>query len=348
IADFIGRRKTIALGLLPVTAGLLLLSYVPVWPFVAVQYGLVWFGMSTVRLMSRAMPADEIASDGGLLPARRLMMVMMPLWFFDALGPFAGSFALSAGYQPSDLHFSGAILSLIAFASAMILIKESLGSDVIRKARAGPKIAFRRLGREFWLLALGMTIFSFCWSSSVPYLGNLSVGPWGVDVVTYGFSWSLFSLTAALIMYPASTYADRNLKRALAAGVLGNGVIFVWFGLGYGVAQMYLINLLWAVPFVLWIGSERSIIVLVVSEETKGRALGTYDLLMGVTAMGAQVFGALVWDLTDSLRLVWSISGLGMILSLMVLIPILRRIASLDRKSEPVVTLGHDVASMDE
>jgi hypothetical protein len=131
-------------------------------------------------------------------------------------------------------------------------------------------------------------------------------------------------------MYPASNFADKNLKHALLAGVLGNALIFIWFGLGWGALQMYLINLLWAIPFVLWIGAERSIIVLVVSEETKGRALGTYDLLMGVTSMGAQIFGALVWDFTDSLRLVWNISGVGMVICFIALIPILRRITSFD------------------
>lgn len=334
IADFIGRRKTIALGLIPATVGLLLLSYVPIWPLVAIQYGLVWFGMSTVRLMSRAMPADEIASDGGLNPARRMMMVTMPLWFFDALGPFAGTFAFSAGYQSSNLHFTGAILSFVAFLSAMLVVRESLGTEVMARARVGPKIALRGLGREFWMLALGMVIFSFAWSSSVPYLGNLSVGPWAVDRVTYGLTWSLFSFVAALIMYPASNLADRNLKRALMAGVAGNGIVFVWFGLGAGVVQMYLINLLWAVPFVLWIGAERSIIVLVVTKETKGRALGTYDLLMGLVSMAAQAFGAIVWEATESLRLVWSISGVLMLGCLVLLVPILQSITSLDRSIE--------------
>jgi MFS family permease len=332
IADFIGRRKTIALGLLPSGFGLLLMSYVPVWPLVAVQYGLVWFGMSTVRLMSRAMPADEIEADGGLNPARRLMMVTMPLWFFDALGPFVGTWALSSGYTPSNLHLTGAVLSAAAFLAAMLLVKESLGSDIIQRARLGPKIAFRSLGREFWLLALGMIGFSFCWSSSVPYLGNLSVGPWAVDEVTYGLTWSLFSFVAAMIMYPAGTFADRNLKRALMAGVLGNGLIFIWFGFGYGALQMYLINFLWAIPFVLWIGAERSIVILVVSKETKGRALGTYDLLMGVTAMAAQFFGSLVWEFTGSLRVVWTISGAGMCLCFVLLIPVLQHITSFESR----------------
>ncbi|MCK5388979.1 MAG: hypothetical protein KAJ36_00710, partial [Candidatus Thorarchaeota archaeon] len=68
LADFIGRKRTIALGFIPISIGLLTLSYFPIWPFIPIQYGLVWFGMSTSRLMSRAIPADEIAADDGLKP----------------------------------------------------------------------------------------------------------------------------------------------------------------------------------------------------------------------------------------------------------------------------------------
>jgi predicted MFS family arabinose efflux permease len=344
IADFIGRRWTIALGFLPVTFGLATMSFIPIWPYIAIQYALVWFGMSTARLMSRAIPADEIASDDGHNPARRLMMVMMPLWFLDALGPFLGSILLSAGYQSSNLHSLGAIISIVTFVSALVLIKESLGSEIRKKARSGPKISVRQLGRDYWLLALGMIGFSFSWSLSIQYLGNLCVGPWNVDAITYGLTWSLFSLTSALIMYPASVITDRNLKGSLIAGVSGNAIIFLWFSIGSGAFMMYLINFIWAIPFVLWIGAERSIIVLVVSEETKGRALGTYDLLMGIVGMLGQLFGAMIWEITDSLRTVWLTAGVGMLLSCVVLFMLLRRIKNIKlvgihQQGEPIFKL---------
>ncbi|MCK4567592.1 MAG: hypothetical protein KAU48_09815, partial [Candidatus Thorarchaeota archaeon] len=234
LADFIGRKRTIALGFIPISIGLLTLSYFPIWPFIPIQYGLVWFGMSTSRLMSRAIPGDEIAADDGSKPARRLMMVMMPLWFVDGLGPLVGTFLFSMGYQSSDLHLIGGLLGIFTFVSAMLLIRESLDSKIIKKARAGPKIAIRNLGRSFWLLVIGMIGFIFAWMMAIPLLGNLCVGPWGVDTITYGLTWSLFSIVAAIIMYPASILADRNLKATLLAGTIGTGIIFLWFSLGSG------------------------------------------------------------------------------------------------------------------
>jgi MFS family permease len=310
IADFIGRKWTISIGFLPIVIGLFTMSFFPIWPYVAIQYGLVWFGMSTARLMARAIPADEIAADDGAKPARRLMMVMMPLWFVDALGPMVGAFLLSSGYQSGNLHFIGSFCAFITFLSSVILLRESLGTEVIKKARSGPKVSLRKFGRSFWLLAIGMIGFVYSWSSSIPFVGNLSVGPWGVDTVTYGLTWSLFSLTSALFMYPGSSLADRNLKATLFVGVFGNALVLLWFSMGSGAFWLYVINFAWAIPFVLWTGSVKSIIVLVVSEEVKGRALGTYDLLMGFVMMTGQFIGASIWELSGSLRVVYGVAGI--------------------------------------
>ena len=306
----IGLVFSISIGFLPIVIGLFTMSFFPIWPYVAIQYGLVWFGMSTARLMARAIPADEIAADDGAKPARRLMMVMMPLWFVDALGPTVGAFLLSSGYQSGNLHLLGSFCAVITFVSSAILLRESLGTEVIKKARSGPKVSLRKFGRSFWLLAFGMIGFVFSWASSIPFVGNLSVGPWGVDTVTYGLTWSLFSLTSALFMYPASSLADRNLKATLLVGVLGNALVLLWFSIGSGAFWLYVINFVWAIPFVLWTGSVKSIIVLVVSEEVKGRALGTYDLLMGVVMMTAQFVGASIWEISGSLRVVYGVAGI--------------------------------------
>jgi MFS family permease len=333
IADFIGRKWTISIGFLPIVIGLFTMSFFPIWPYVAVQYGLVWFGMSTARLMARAIPADEIAADDGANPARRLMMVMMPLWFVDALGPTVGAFLLSTGYQSGNLHLIGSFCALISFASSVILLRESLGSEVIKKARTGPKISVRKFGRSFWLLALGMIGFVFSWSSSIPFIGNLSVGPWGVDTVTYGLTWSLFSLTSALFMYPASSLADRNLKATLLAGVLGNALCFLWFSVGSGAIWLYVINFAWAIPFVFWTGSVKSIIVLVVSEEVKGRALGTYDLLMGLVSMAGQFIGGSIWEISGNLRVVYGVAGI-VALATTLLISVLLRFIHIPNHAE--------------
>ena len=332
LTDFVGRRWTLVIGFVPIFVGLLSLSFLPIWPLIPVQFGLIWYGLASARIMSRAIPADEIEASGGKSPARKIMMVMMPVFFVDGFGPIIGSYLLSIGYVPADLHRLASLGSIAAIIAAIVLFKESLGEEVIQKARAGAKLSARQLGSDFWKLAAGMIAFSFFWAMAIQYLGNLSVNDWNVDTVTYGLTWSAFSLFGALIMYPASILADRNLKVALFAAVAGNGVIFILFAIGTGVPMMYLVNLLWAPPFMVFVGAERSIVVVTVPEEAKGRALGTYQSLMSGIAIIAAMVGAVLWELNGSLRFVWGLAGIAMLANLVILGLALR---SIKLKREP-------------
>jgi hypothetical protein len=276
------------------------------------------------------MPADEIAKDKGRNPAQRFMMVTMPLWFVDGLSPLLGAFLLSNGFTSSFLHLIASFGAIAALVATLVTLRESLEDKIVEKAKKGPIIPIRGLGRDFWKMAAGMASYIFFWSFSIQYLGNLCVDEWGVDTVTYGLTWSLFSLTSAGLMYFSSKLADRNLKVALTGAVAGNGLVFIAFGVGEGIPMMFLINFLWAIPFIIWIGSEKSLIMANVPEEAKGRALGTYGFTMNTVSIFSNMFGAILWEITNSLRFVWILAGIGMLLTTIVLIPILR---SLDFKS---------------
>jgi predicted MFS family arabinose efflux permease len=157
-------------------------------------------------------------------------------------------------------------------------------------------------------------------------LGNISVDDWGVDTFTYGLTWSTFSLASAVLMYVVSSITDRNLKAALIVGVAGNGVVFIIWSIGSGAALMFLLNFLWAIPFAIWLGAERSLLILSVSEEMKGRALGTFQVLMSLTSIIAAYIGALLWEASGSLRNVYGLAGIVMLCSLLYLIPLLKTI----------------------
>jgi hypothetical protein len=127
-------------------------------------------------------------------------------------------------------------------------------------------------------------------------------------------------------MYTASGIADRSLKGGLLFGVAGNGAAYIVFALGSGAPLMYALNIAWAIPFIVWVGTERSLVAMSVGEEVKGRALGTYELIIGLTSIFAVSFGALVWTLTGSLRFVWGLSGMGMILTTAIVYALVRGI----------------------
>ncbi|MFW9804999.1 MAG: MFS transporter [Candidatus Thorarchaeota archaeon] len=326
MADFFGRRKTMAFSLVPISFGLLTLSFFPVWPTIPIQFGLVMFGLSSVRLMQRAIPADVVEAERSQDPARKFMMIMVPLWAIDGISPLIGAFLLNIGLLPTHLYLIAAIGGVLACIAVLIGIRESLGDEIIEKAKQGPRVPIRSLGRNFWMFAGGMLTYFFFYSSAISYLGVLCVDFWGVDLTVYGISWSVFSFTGAIIMYAMSGIADKNLKAALTAAVFGNGLTFVGFGLGSGDLWLIILNIIWAFPFMLWLGGVRSIVASTVSEELKGRAFGTYDMVLGLTAMFAASFGALLWQISGSLRLVWILAGIGMILVTFVIAFVLKRI----------------------
>ncbi|MFW9887201.1 MAG: MFS transporter [Candidatus Thorarchaeota archaeon] len=326
MGDFLGRKKTMAFSLIPISFGLGTLSFYPVWPIIPIQFGLVMFGMSSVRLMQRAIPADVVQAERSQDAARKFMMVMVPMWAMDGISPLLGTFILSIGFQPQHLYLIAAVGGAFTCVAILLLVKESLGDEIIKKAKQGPRVPIRSLGANFWLFSGGMLMYFFFYSSAISYLGVLSVDEWGVDISVYGVSWSVFSITGALIMYSLSGLADKNLKAALIAAVFGNGLSFIGLSVGTGDLWLIVLNLLWAFPFMVWLGTVRSIVASTVSEELKGRAFGTYDMVLGLTAVFATSFGALLWQISGSLRLVWMLAGIGMILVTVVIAFIIRRI----------------------
>ncbi|MHA2020592.1 MAG: MFS transporter [Candidatus Thorarchaeota archaeon] len=326
MSDFFGRRKTMAFSLVPISFGLLTLSFYPIWPTIPIQFGLVMFGISSVRLIQRAIPADVIEAERIQDPARKFMMIMVPLWLMDGISPLMGTILLSIGLLPQHLYLIAAIGGGFACIAVILGIKESLAKEIIEKAKQGPRIPIRSLGRNFWMFSGALVCYFFFYSSAISYLGVLCVDEWMVDITTYGLSWSLFSFTGAVIMYSVSGFADKNVKAALVVAILGNGLSFIGFGLGSGAIWLYVINIIWAFPFMLWLGSVRTIIAYSVPEDLKGRAFGTYDMLAGLTAMFAASFGALLWQMTGSLRFVWILAGSGMILVTFIIAFVLRKI----------------------
>ena len=309
IADMVGRKRTMVFSFIPLSVGLLMLALIPIWPFLPLAYGLASFGWSFILIISRAVPADEIAADGGENAARRFTMVLLPAFLVDGLSPAIASGFLIMGMAAKELLLMGAGGAIVAMIATMLFVRESLSVDIRNSAREGTKVPFRNLGRTFWILAAGMLPFMFAFNMALPYFGNLCVGEWGIDAATFGFTWSAFSLTSVLLMHAASGWADRSVRGALLLGIVANALILIAFGLGSGVLMLFLFNILWAVPVMFWIGAERVLVVSEVSNEMKGRALGYYSVLMSSTSLLAAPFGAYVWTTTGSLRVLWVLAG---------------------------------------
>ena len=118
-----------------------------------------------------------------------------------------------------------------------------------------------------------------------------------------------------ILMYGLGSATDRNIRLTLIAALLSTAIITGLFAYGTSLQDLVILNILLAAPIVIWSGAEKTLAVNGVSNEMKGRALGTYQFLMSTTRLFGQFIGAVLWEYFGSLRSVYGISSVaGMIL----------------------------------
>ncbi|MBN2228462.1 MAG: hypothetical protein JW779_02640 [Candidatus Thorarchaeota archaeon] len=339
VADFIGRKNAMSFAFIPMFIGLVSLRFLPIWPLVPLEYGITSFGWAFIIIMSRAMPADEITIIGTENSARIFNMTLLPAFLVDGISPIAAAMLLQSGYVAGDLHLLAAVGTMVALVANTRIVRESLGRDVIEKAKAGALISFRGLGKNFWIFTLGMFGYVFMGNLAFPYLGNLIVGEWGLDEATYGYAWAAYSFTSVILMYSVSGVTDRNVRVALIMAIWSTAVIVGIFAFGEGVLTLVILNIVWAAPLVIWTGAENILAVNGVGSEMKGRALGTYQFMMSSTRLFGSFVGALLWDYFGSLRTVYSISSIGGLIITIFLTYALMSI-KLERKPKKAPVLG--------
>ncbi len=334
ISDFIGRKNTMVISFIPMAIGLLGMWLNPIWPFVAIEYGVVYFGWASILVITTAIPADEIQADGGSNSARTFTMVLMPAFLVDGISPVLAGVLLENGYSASFLHLIASIGAVLALVATFAFVRESLDKEIIKKARKGPIITIRGLGKNFWKFVIGIAGCIFFLRSAFPYLGNLVVGEWALTDAQYGYAWAFYSLTSVIVLYFAGTLADRNVKAAQIVALLGNAIIALLFSVFQGFWVLVTLNIAWALPVALWIGAENTIVSGSVTEEKKGRALGTYRYATSIAGFFAFSFGAYIWEISDSLTFLYQFAGIGTLLFIIVMALALNSIELPDRQKE--------------
>ncbi|MFW9787470.1 MAG: hypothetical protein ACFFE2_01020 [Candidatus Thorarchaeota archaeon] len=314
LADYIGRKNVMIVGFIPMFSGLLALRFLPIWPIIPLEYATIQIGWAFILIMTSAIPADEIAQTSGVNAARTFNMVLLPAFLIDGSSPIIAGILLNAGYVAGDLHLLAAIGALVAMVATHLGVRESLGEDIIKRAKSGSIITIRGLGRNFWVFVSGMLGYVFVMNFAFPYLGNLVVNEWGVSESVYAFAWSAWSFTCVISMYGVGSATDKNIRLALVVGLYSTAIIVGLYSYGASLTDLIIMNILLAVPIVIWSGAEKTLAVNGVSEEMKGRALGTYQFLMASTRLIGQFIGTLLWEYFGSLRTVFGVASIaGMI-----------------------------------
>ena len=309
LADIIGRKMALVISFIPQVIGLLLLYFIPIWPFITISYSLQYFGWSFVLVISRTIPADEISNDNGPTATRKITMVLMPAYAVDAISPIVAVLLLQAGIQVHTLLLLGAVIAVIAMLLSVIFVQDTYDPIVIDEEENISENPLKELGNPFWIFTLAMVGYYSVWGMASPYLGILSVNEWGVSLDVFGMASSVFSVVTVLLMYTLSGIAGRRTKTGLFLSLIGNSIIMIIIGVGSGMWLLVILNGFWAAPLIVWTATEGVLIVNGVPADLKGTALGLFSSTTSATGLFSAPLGALVWSISGSLRFLWIVSG---------------------------------------
>jgi len=184
IADMVGRKRTMVFSFIPLSAGLLMLALIPIWPLLPLAYALASFGWSFILIISRAVPADEIAADGGKNAARRFTMVLLPAFLVDGLSP-AGMLPFMFAFNMALPYFGNLVVGewgIDASIFGLTWSAFSLTSVLLMHAASGWTDRSVRGALLFGIVANSLILLLFGVGSGAPMLFLFNI-LWAVPVM---------------------------------------------------------------------------------------------------------------------------------------------------------------------
>ncbi len=119
----------------------------------------------------------------------------------------------------------------------------------------------------------------------------------GVPTTQLPVLWALLNVVRSLLSWPMGRAADKfGRRRALMAGWLWYAACYAGFALARERWQIWALFAAYGLVAALTEGTERALIASAVPVETRGRALGVYNLVSGAGLLAASVLAGQVWD----------------------------------------------------
>ncbi len=208
-----------------------------------------------------------------------------------AIGPLvAAAFLLVWPGQLRRVFLLAAVPGAIAVFALLAIREEPLNRAVraadAKPARAGPVPA--RL-----LTAIGL----FTLGNSTDALLLLRAGTLGVATAHLPLLWAVLHVVRAAVSWPMGRLADALGRRAtLIAGWLWYAVCYLGFAAGHAAWQMWILFAAYGLVAALTEGAERALIADAAPPESRGRALGLYNLVSGVGLVSASILAGEVWE----------------------------------------------------
>ena len=143
------------------------------------------------------------------------------------------------------------------------------------------------------LTAIGV----FTVGNSTDALLLLRAGTLGVPTVQLPLLWGALHLVRAIFSWPLGRVADQlGRERTLMVGWLWYAACYAGFAFARAPAHVWILFAAYGLVAALTEGTERAMIADAVPPETRGRALGIYNLVSGAGLIAASVLAGELWE----------------------------------------------------
>ncbi|HVT02264.1 MAG TPA: MFS transporter [Thermoanaerobaculia bacterium] len=205
------------------------------------------------------------------------------------IGPLIAALLLARGMTLRHLFMVSVIPGLIGVILLLFFLSEP--KRVIKPREIRETEAPRRLPTTIRGPLLSIALFYLANSSDVFLLLQATAA--GVAAKWLPLMWSAHHLIKALFSTAAGSLSDRTDRRyMLIAGWSSYALIYFLFPFSHSLGFFFFLFIAYAIPFTLAEGTERAWMAGFVSSDLRGRALGTYYLIVGfATLAGTALFG---------------------------------------------------------
>ena len=311
LTDRLDRRKPL------VVAGYFVANAVK--PLLAVAGA--WWHILLIRFTDRlakgvrGAPRDVMVAES--VPKQRLGSAYGLIQSMDSAGAIAGPLAalvLLARFGIRSVFWAAAVPGALCVMVALFGIRETQNPHFSRRTRemghpnqpmdrdpplerkvaTAPPSASVALPKSFYMVLIAVTLFSLGNSSDMFLV--MRAQNVGIPVALAPLLGLVFNLTYTLGSWPAGWFSDRFSRRWIAAAgyFIFAGVYFM-FGRAPSILALWITMAVYGLYYALTQPVLKALVVEVVGQEVRGRALGIYFFVTSVATLAASLITGELW-----------------------------------------------------
>ena len=293
LSDRLGARKPfVVLGYFLSTASRIILGLAATWRVVLAARFVDRFGKG-----ARTSARDALIAESSHESARGRAFGYHRA--VDTLGAVVGPLAAILLIRLLDndfktIFFISAAPGLVGVALLIFLVRESKPRRRPQTPESPPSIAADSLSTRFKVFLLISAVFAVGNSSDAFLI--LRAQSLGMSLITTILAYTVFNLSYALLSFPAGAFSDRvGARRVMISGFLIFGIVYFLFGLVDSSPFLWILFPLYGGYMALTEGVGKAYMSRLVSGDRLGKAMGIYQMVMGLCMFFASVIAGLLW-----------------------------------------------------